>query len=467
MNYVTMLMPIIPLIMIISGVLYFSIYKVVRKKRNKPTKVIMLAEYVLVGWVVMFLYVTQFMSFGNNFGEIINLLPFRPFLIAFRYGSNNASMVWQTLLNIFMFVPLGLLLPVVFPKKFTGFLSVFAASFAFTLATEILQLFTGRGADIDDVIANTLGGVLGFAFYVILYKLYRVIRMQRKGETEHNGQKYGLIKAVVVIIVLFTPFFAIKISDQMSKFGHIYYGHLRPSEVVIADSISDSETTATVYKYVEKESIIDLQDRLIGASGFSGSFVKNGNYYSLKDGNEKIIFIYDHNQWDVMYNYGLNDTVDTSKLPSENEAINLSYSYLEKFGISEKEVIFQEIAKDYGDENLHLVFTNTQSGNKAIVWGTVMVTIGEEGKLLGIVDNRIYCEYSQEVTRISPKKAISIALYTGRGVLDVTANISDVKPSYEFNPDTNFLIPTWEIQATFVEENGTERTWNPNIDAVK
>ncbi len=71
--------------------------------------------------------------------------------------------------NILMFMPLGFLLPMVSNQKqrvapvvFSGFLC--------SLSIELMQLFLGRGTDIDDVILNTFGGFLGFLIFVMVSK---------------------------------------------------------------------------------------------------------------------------------------------------------------------------------------------------------------------------------------------------------------------------------------------------------
>jgi glycopeptide antibiotics resistance protein len=71
-------------------------------------------------------------------------------------------------LNILMFVPFGVLLPLVWPR--TGSAGrVLAASLMASLAIESTQLaewiWLGnyRTVDVNDLIANTAGGLLGFA----------------------------------------------------------------------------------------------------------------------------------------------------------------------------------------------------------------------------------------------------------------------------------------------------------------
>jgi hypothetical protein len=63
--------------------------------------------------------------------------------------------------NIVLGVPFGVLLPVVFPKT-RGMLRVLALTAAVMLLVELVQGATGRSFDIDDVILNTTGALVGY-----------------------------------------------------------------------------------------------------------------------------------------------------------------------------------------------------------------------------------------------------------------------------------------------------------------
>ena len=61
----------------------------------------------------------------------------------------------------------GLLLPLVFPglRRFPKMALVVLAT---TVSIETFQFFIGRSADIDDVIMNLAGGLLGYAVFALL-----------------------------------------------------------------------------------------------------------------------------------------------------------------------------------------------------------------------------------------------------------------------------------------------------------
>ena len=82
----------------------------------------------------------------------INWIPFHDFS-----SSNILGMV----LNIIMLIPFGVFLPVYF-AKFRKLLPTVLAGVIMSLTMEVLQLFTFRATDVDDLIMNTLGTLLGY-----------------------------------------------------------------------------------------------------------------------------------------------------------------------------------------------------------------------------------------------------------------------------------------------------------------
>lgn len=95
--------------------------------------------------------------------ELINLIPF----------SNEIDIV-AYVLNIVLFVPLGLLAPMIWQKSD----NILGVGLGFTLLIEVSQLLNFRSTDIDDVILNVLGAAVGFGLYKLWDKVtnakYRV-----------------------------------------------------------------------------------------------------------------------------------------------------------------------------------------------------------------------------------------------------------------------------------------------------
>lgn len=69
--------------------------------------------------------------------------------------------------NIVVFIPFGFLLPYVL-KWGRNFFVMLVNAFLFVLGIEVFQLFSAFGAfDVDDILLNCLGAVLGYLFYLI------------------------------------------------------------------------------------------------------------------------------------------------------------------------------------------------------------------------------------------------------------------------------------------------------------
>jgi glycopeptide antibiotics resistance protein len=96
--------------------------------------------------------------------ERINLQAFLMFK-QFRIAST------QVIGNVVMLLPLGIYIPLLFPRL-SGFFRVFIVCLLVSISIELMQLITSvRSTDIDDVILNTSGAVVGY----LIYKFLRLI----------------------------------------------------------------------------------------------------------------------------------------------------------------------------------------------------------------------------------------------------------------------------------------------------
>lgn len=78
------------------------------------------------------------------------------------------------ILNLLMFLPMGIFLPLVsirINKK-----NIVITSITISLIVELLQPIMGRSFDIDDIIMNSLGIILGWALTLIVKHLYILIK---------------------------------------------------------------------------------------------------------------------------------------------------------------------------------------------------------------------------------------------------------------------------------------------------
>ena len=108
-----------------------------------------LAIYLSAVFAVAGLPTVGYIRFDPN----INLKPF-----AYMFSDFTNSF-----LNVVLFVPLGILLPLLW-HRFQNPLRILCFGLMFSVGIEILQLFTSRATDINDLITNTLGALIGWVF---------------------------------------------------------------------------------------------------------------------------------------------------------------------------------------------------------------------------------------------------------------------------------------------------------------
>ena len=137
-------------------------------------------KYHIVGKFVFALYILFLLYFlilsrKVSFEEMhYNLVPFHEIL---RYWNYRDQLGMLTLLNLFgnvaLFMPLGFLEALSSDKR--SFVKTSLDGFLLSLLVEICQTVTLIGTfDVDDLILNTLGAMLGFLIFVILNAIRRV-----------------------------------------------------------------------------------------------------------------------------------------------------------------------------------------------------------------------------------------------------------------------------------------------------
>lgn len=149
--------------------------------------------YLFIIYLLLLYYIVTFQD--NNYGTN-NLIPFKEI---FRYPLTSRLFIRNVVGNILLFVPFGIFVAHYTKNKkiyVTLFLSLLVSS-----AIEFAQSCIGRTADIDDIILNTLGGVLG----CILYKLAKatINKMPKFLKSELFWDIITLLIIIILIYVLF------------------------------------------------------------------------------------------------------------------------------------------------------------------------------------------------------------------------------------------------------------------------
>ena len=154
-----------------------TVIAIINKRIEWRREAQLLLVYVCIVVVVRF----TFFPFSRVNGAIqplvfdsARILPFRtnliPLVNLFDYPTAKEAAL-NVIGNTLMFVPLGIVCPSVF-KELDSYKKVLLAGFGTSLIIEILQLpFYSRVSDVDDLILNSLGFVMGYLIYILVCRI--------------------------------------------------------------------------------------------------------------------------------------------------------------------------------------------------------------------------------------------------------------------------------------------------------
>ena len=142
----------------VATLLLWAMDRARRRKGEPPVSKLPVAAF---GIYLSMMLVITFLSRESGDSKGIDLELFSTWGINDR---NNAFVIE----NVLLFVPYGFLAGFAF-GRYRRFLPCLALGAATSLGIETLQLVTGRGFfQIDDILTNTLGAVVGFLLYRLL-----------------------------------------------------------------------------------------------------------------------------------------------------------------------------------------------------------------------------------------------------------------------------------------------------------
>lgn len=141
-----------------------------------------LEKYVLWGGRALFgiylIGLCYFLLFAENYGRVsgqriyrYNFVPFKEIERFWTYRKELGIHSFFNLAgNVLIFMPAGFFIPILWKSK-KGFLFTVCAAFEISLLMESLQLIFRVGSfDVDDLILNTLGGILGYLLLRLIGK---------------------------------------------------------------------------------------------------------------------------------------------------------------------------------------------------------------------------------------------------------------------------------------------------------
>lgn len=196
---------------LIMSIFLVTILNIVLNKNGKYTKREIRWQHYLFGYFfILYLMITLSLVGFPSLWEWQILLSYnRPIfnphinLVPFKDGFDITY-----ILNIILFIPLGILLPMLW-EKYRNFRTTLFYGMFLSFAIEIGQLFVGsRATDINDIITNIMGSICGWIIFIIMRKVFR--KLANKTVVNISSSDILVIKLepyIYVIIAVICTFF--------------------------------------------------------------------------------------------------------------------------------------------------------------------------------------------------------------------------------------------------------------------
>jgi len=290
------------------------------KSFNKPRELFINLFFIYFLMVInLTLFKQAYLKLEFNGGIHVNLIPF---VETIKMVEGHA--LYNVVGNILLFVPLGLFIPLLF-KTENKLYKIAWYGFVFSLLIEVLQLLTPTNiTDVDDLIFNTLGAIIGYFLYTICIKILHKTKFPNiidKITTDSNGNFLILSFKLLIPVIL--------ISVTTIFFG-LY------SSTIYGKSSNEDIAKKLFPTYLSNDYVASAE-----SSDYKFFLAKNGNYIDLLTA-KKVL----NNRW------AQNDEAFSLDLSNRDYSYNIEVLFEnndENFGI----VLF---GKNFDAESIEITF---------------------------------------------------------------------------------------------------------------
>lgn len=155
-------------------------------------KLIFYREFYNLLFIIYLLLLYYLLLSTDNASSGLNLTPFKEIT---RYPLTSTQFIYNVIGNIVLFLPFGFFVSDFIKAKKTY--QILIISTLISLTAELIQFKIGRAFDIDDIILNVVGAILGFICYKGLRNIKRKLPSILK-----NNLFYNLLAIIVLIIII-------------------------------------------------------------------------------------------------------------------------------------------------------------------------------------------------------------------------------------------------------------------------
>lgn len=173
-------------------IVIMSVLKLSRVFINND-KFVFYKEFYNLLFIIYILLLYYLLLGTENASSGMNFTPFKEIT---RYSIGSKSFFYNVIGNIVLFIPFGYFVSDYLKAKKTH--QILISSIIISLTAELIQYKIGRAFDVDDIILNVLGAILGFMCYISV----KAIKNHLPNFLKSNWF-YNLLAIIVIIIIIF------------------------------------------------------------------------------------------------------------------------------------------------------------------------------------------------------------------------------------------------------------------------
>ncbi len=147
---------------------------------------------IAITYILCLFYVVTFQD--SNYG-ISNYVPFKEI---FRYSIGSKKFIKNILGNIMLFIPYGFLSSYLLKNRKISVTFILCLIVSITI--EVVQYHIGRVFDIDDIILNVLGGIIGGLLFIGIDAIRSKVRILK------NDTVIDILVILILLLVIMYSF---------------------------------------------------------------------------------------------------------------------------------------------------------------------------------------------------------------------------------------------------------------------
>lgn len=159
---------------------------------NNHERFIFYKEFYNLLFIIYLLLLYYLLLSTENASSGLNLTPFKEIT---RHQLFSTQFFYNVIGNIVLFIPFGFFVSDFIKAKKTY--QILIVSTLISLTAELIQFKIGRAFDIDDIILNVIGAILGFICYKGIINIRRKLPSILK-----NNIFYNLLAIIVLVIMI-------------------------------------------------------------------------------------------------------------------------------------------------------------------------------------------------------------------------------------------------------------------------